>query len=267
MKFAVLALALLTPAAASKYDRTVEVSVQDNAVASIEAMNLGGTVETQLRDQLTIGGHYEQNEAKFKPRALFAKWTSKGDDNPLSLKTSYNVAANSAEIELDYENHGTNLQVELDTARPQWLRRVGVSRGLKAQGRDMSISPSYDFDSKVASLKTRLSLNADTDVELQLESDEIASNAALDARLTLEHNIDANNKIAPSFALKTGDVNYEYTRKLSNDAELQANVSPGNSIDVKWEDAGSAGMWTTNFRMPWGNAKGSSVSVKRNFKL
>jgi len=241
--------------------------VQDSAVGSLEAVNLGGTIETQLRDQLTVGGKYEQNEATFKPKSLFAKWSSKGAENPLSLKTSYNVAANSAEVELEYENHGTQLSVDMDTARPQWLKRVGVSRATQARGRDLRFSPEYDFESKVASLKTRLSLNADTDMELHLESDEISRSSAVDARLTLEHSIDDRNTIKPSFALKTGDVNYEYTRKLSNDAELVANVRPGQDVNVKWEDAGSHGMWTTNFKMPWGNAKSSSVSVKRKFSL
>lgn len=265
MKFAVAALLFAPVVAAGKYDRNVEVSVQDSPMASIEAINLGGTVETELRDGLTVGGKYEQCEAKFKPRSLFAKWSS--GSNPLKLKTSYNVVANSAEVDLEWESRGTTLELEVDTARPRWLRKVGVSRGASASGRDLTLSPSYDFASQVAALKTRLSLNADTDVELELESNDLGSRSALDATLTIEHAINEKNSLKPVFALNTGDVTYEYTRKLSADAELVAHVNPGNEVNVKWEDAGSHGMWTTNFKMPWGNAKGSSVSVKRNFNL
>jgi len=265
----ILALALLpfANAGARRYDVAAQVNMKDTAVSSIEAVNLGGTIETQLRDQLRVGGQYDATqENKMKPKSIFATWNSK-EGNPMEVRAQYNVHANSAEVQMDYEQSGTRMEVELDTAQPQWLARVGLSRNMQAKGRDMKMSPAYDFKTNTASLDSRLSLNADTDVELHLESNEIASRDAMEARLTVEHNINANNKIKPVFALKTGDVNYEYTRKLGDDAEMNVNVNPGHDINVAWEDQGSRGLWTTNVNMPWGNARGSKVSVQRKFEL
>ena len=92
----------------------MQVNVKDTAVSSIEAVNLGGSIETQLRDQLRVGGEYDQNMASFRPRSLFAKWTAKGG-NPLEVKATYNVAANSAEVDVEYENSGTRVMAALGT--------------------------------------------------------------------------------------------------------------------------------------------------------
>jgi len=266
----VVALALIFGTAlGNKYDKNIEVSVKDTAVPTLEAMHLGGTIETQLREQLTVGGEYEQTEAMFKPRALFAKWTSgSGGNNPLSMKTTYNVAANSAALEVDYEHSsGARLEAKVDTGRANWVKRVALAKTVQFKGRDLSFNPSYDFAAQMTSLKTRLSLNADTDVELHLESAELTNRGAMDAKLTVDHAIDDRNSIKPVFSLKTGDVRYEYVRKLGDDAELVAHVNPGTDVDVQWVDQGSRGLWTTNLKMPWANPAGATMSVKRKFSF
>ena len=244
----------------------MQVNVKDTAVSSIEAVNLGGSIETQLRDQLRVGGEYDQNMASLRPRSLFAKWTAKGG-NPLEVKATYNVAANSAEVDVEYENSGTRVMAALDTARKTLLNTVELSRTFSVEGRDLEVSPAYDLASKMASVKSRLSLNSDTTVELNLRSDDVANRDALDAQMTVEHAINEKNSIKPSFSLKNGNVNYEYTRGLGNDAELVVNANPGNDVNFQWEDPGSRGTWTTNVKMPWGNPSGSSVSFKRKFNL
>ena len=268
MQKVILAL-LLTAVTAGKYDRSMEVSVKDTAVPSLESTNFVGKIETSLSDQLAVGGEYDQTVAQFKPRTLFARWTSKGSD-PMEMTTTYNVAENSAELEMEYERSGTKIEAAIDTRRPAWFKTLSVNRGFKVSSRDVSMTPAYDFGSKMSSLKTVVSLNADTDMELQLSSANLANVDELGAVLSVEHKIDARNTIKPTFALNSGNVNYEYTRQLSEDAdgpELVANVNPGDAVNIKWEDQGSSGMWTTNLKMPWGKPAGSSVSFKRTLSL
>ena len=243
-----------------------QVSVKDTAVSSIEALNFGGTVETQLRDQLVVGTKYEQTASKFKPRALFATWTAKVG-NPLKVLATYNLAANSAEVETEYEIQGLKIEAEIDTARPRWMKRISLSKGCSAKGRDVEFTPSYNFETSIAALKSRLSLNADTDVELHLTTDDLMDKDSLDATLTLDHAINDKNSISPIFSLNTGAVKYEYKRTLSEDAELVAKVNPGTDIKIKWEDQGSKGLWTTKVLVPWGKPESSSVSVKRKFEF
>lgn len=244
----------------------MQVNVKDTAVSSIEAINLGGTIETSLREGLRVGGEYDQNLASFRPRSLFAKWTAKGP-NPLEVTATYNVAANSAEVDVDYENGGNRVKAALDSARSTVLSSVEVSRTFSVEGRDLDVAPAYDLGSKVASIKSRLALSSDTTVELDLSSDDVANKDAVDATMTVEHKIDENNSIKPSFSLKSGSVDYEYVRSLGGDAELTVNANPGNDVTVQWDDPGSKGLWTTTAKVPWGKPAGSSVSFKRRFNV
>jgi len=252
---------------AAKYDRSFEMNIKDTAVSSIEGVNLCGELETKVTDQITAGGSYEQTSAKFAPKSLFTRWVSKGGD-PLEVTATYNVASNSAEVEVEYEKSGTTLEASLDSARRGFVSAASLTRTVAVEGRDVTVTPSYNFGSKVAGLKTVLGLSSDTDVELNLESADIANaRDNLDGKLTISHAIDAKNSIKPTFSIKSGDVDYEFTRKLEGDAELNVQATPGKDVSIDWDDAGSNGLWTTSVRMPWGKPVGASVGFKRKFTL
>jgi len=261
----ILALALLTPAAA-KYDKTLEVNIKDTAVSSIEAANLQGSVTTQITDQLTAGGEYEQNTAKFAPKSLFTRWTSKGGD-PMSVEATYNVASNSVDVEVVADKGGSTITANFDSDRKTLLTDLAVSRDFRVEGRDLTVEPSYDFAGKSASIAATLGLSKDTTVELTLDSEDPTSSGSYDGTLTIDHSINAKNSIKPTFTLATGKVTYEYTRQLDGDAELSINANPGKDIEIEWDDAGSKGLWSTNVKMPWGKPVGASVSFKRAFNL
>jgi hypothetical protein len=261
----IIALALGV-ASGAKYDRSVELNVKDTAVSSIEAANLAGEIETQVTDQLAAGGSYEQNSAKFAPKSLFTRWTSKGGD-PLEVKATYNVQSNSVDVDVEYEKSGTTIEASLDSARRGFVSAASLSRTLNLEGRDVTLTPAYDFGSKLASLGAKLGLSSDTDVELNLESSDISNRDDIAGSLSIEHAIDAENSIKPTFNIKSGDVDYEFTRKLGGDAELKVDATPGKTINVAWDDAGSNGKWTTNVAMPWGKPVGAAVSFRRKFSL
>jgi len=262
----IVALALLATPAVARYDKTFEVNIKDTAVSSIEAANIEGSVETQITDQLAAGGEYQQNSAKFAPKSLFTRWTSKGGD-PLAITATYNVASNSADVEVEYEKSGTTVTGNFDTDRKTLLTDLEVSRDFRVEGRDLTVAPSYDFAGKSASVAATLALSKDTTVELTLDSEDPSNRDTFDGTLTIDHAINAKNSIKPTFALSSGKVTYEYTRQLDGDAELTVEANPGKGVEIEWDDAGSKGLWTTNVKMPWGKPVGASVSFKRAFKL
>ena len=235
-------------------------------MSSIEAANLVGEVETQVSDQIAAGATYEQNSAKFSPKTLFTRWTSKGGD-PLEVTATYNVASNSAEVDIEYEKSGTTINANLDSARKALLTAVEVSRDFTVEGRNLNVAPAYNFVNSVASVTSNLALSSDTNVELKLDSDDVSNTDSLEGTLSINHNINAKNSIKPTIALDSGRTTYEYTRQLDGDAELTVNANPGKSVEIEWDDAGSKGLWTTNVKMPWGKPVGASVSFKRKFSL
>ncbi|KAH8096554.1 hypothetical protein JL720_3933 [Aureococcus anophagefferens] len=234
---------------AEKIDARAQVNIKDTAVSSIEAANLEGEVETQISDQISAGATYEQNSAKFSPKTLFTRWTAntaKGGD-PLEVTATYNVASNTAEVDVEYEKSGSTFTANFDSARKALITAAEVSRDFSVEGRNLNVAPAYNF--------------------LKLDSDDVGNRDALTGTLSIDHNINGKNSIKPTFALNSGSATYEYTRKLDGDAELSVAANPGKSIEIEWDDAGSKGLWTTNVKMPWGKPVGASVSFKRKFNL
>jgi len=57
-------------------------------------MNLGGTIETRLGDQLTVGGEYDQRDGQFRPKSLYATWNVPTKSrNPLVVRGVYSFVA------------------------------------------------------------------------------------------------------------------------------------------------------------------------------
>merc|ERR1712072_431249 len=80
--------------------------------------------------------------------------------------------------------------------------------------------------------------------------------------ITASQQVDADNRVAPSFALKSGKMSVEWERNLGNDNSLTATLKPNDSIDMKWD----GGAWEASINMPIdGNSiSGANVSVKRD---
>ncbi|KAH8096556.1 hypothetical protein JL720_3935 [Aureococcus anophagefferens] len=258
---------MLGTASAGKYDNTWSVDIKDAAVKNIEGVNLEGEVETQVSDQLAAGATYEQNSAKFAPRTLFTRWTSKGGDPPRGDGDLQRPVAGRGDRRRVREVGHHHRGQLFDTAGDNLLTNVEASRDVTVKGRTVNVAPAYNFVSKVASLTSNLALSADTSVELKLDSTDVSNRDALKGTMSIDHSINANDSIKPTFDLDSGSATYEYTRKLDGDAELTVAANPGKSIEIEWDDAGSKGLWTTNVQMPWGKPVGASVSFKRKFSL
>ncbi|KAH8061807.1 hypothetical protein JL722_3761 [Aureococcus anophagefferens] len=185
-------------------------------------------------------------------------------DNTWSVDIKDAAVKNIEGVNLEGE---VETQANFDTAGDNLLTNVEASRDVTVKGRTVNVAPAYNFVSKVASLTSNLALSADTSVELKLDSTDVSNRDALKGTMSIDHSINANDSIKPTFDLDSGSATYEYTRKLDGDAELTVAANPGKSIEIEWDDAGSKGLWTTNVQMPWGKPVGASVSFKRKFSL
>ena len=245
------------------------MSVKEAALLSIEAMNFEGEIETRVSDQISAGATYDQNGAKFKPKTLFTRWTANTakSGDPLKVTAIINIADNAAEVDVAYEKFGSKFSANFNSASTQLITTADACRDFTVDGRKLKLAPSHDFASGVSSVTSNLALSDDTSVELKLDSTDVSNRDALKGTMSIDHSINANDSIKPTFDLDSGAATYEYTRKLAGDAELTVAANPGKSIEIEWDDAGSKGLWTTNVQMPWGKPVGASVSFKRKFSL
>ena len=241
------------------------MNIKEASLLSVEATNLEGEVETRISDQIAAGATYDQNSAQFAPKALFTRWTAKGGD-PFKATATYNVAAATAEVDVEYEKFGSTFSAKFNSARETLITAADACRDFTVDGRKLKLAPSHDFVSGVSSLKSNLALSSDTSVEAKLNSN-LGNSDALTGTLSVDHNIDKINSIKHTFALDSGAATHEFRRKLDGDAKLSVAASPGHSVEIAWDEASSKSLWTTNVRMPWGQYDRASVSFKRKFKV
>lgn len=87
-------------------------------------------------------------------------------------------------------------------------------------------------------------------------------NASKDEQsIKVSQQIDDDNRVAPSIALRSGKMAVEWERNLGDDNSLTTTLRPNESVDMEWKDSA----WTANINMPIdGNSiSGANVSVKR----
>ena len=90
-------------------------------------MNFEGEVETQVSDQIAAGASYDQNSGKFAPKTLFTRWTAKGGD-PFKATATYNVAAATAEVDVEYEKFGSTFSAKFNSARETLITAADACR-------------------------------------------------------------------------------------------------------------------------------------------
>ncbi|EGB02923.1 expressed protein, partial [Aureococcus anophagefferens] len=237
------------------------VNIKEASLLSVEATNLEGEVETRISDQIAAGATYDQNSAQFAPKALFTRWTAKGSD-PLEVTGTFNIADQSAEVDVKYEKLGSKFGVNFNSARSSLITAARTSRDFSVEGRTINVAPSYNFVTGVSS-----ALTSDTSVELALDSADVADRDALQSVVCIDHSFNGKNSIKHTFALNSGVSTYEYKRKLGGDAALSVAAHPGKSVEIEWDEVGTTGLWTTNVRLPWGKPDRAQVSLAMDFAV
>ena len=124
----------------------------------------------------------------------------------------------------------------LHTFTPLWLTCVCPQ---DVASKDLDVTMNYDAG------KTRVKVAASKDEQ----------------EVTVSHQIDTQNRVAPSFALRSGKLSVEWERDLGDDNTLTTTLRPNESVDVEWKDAA----WTANIKLPVVDHKigGADVSMKR----
>ena len=130
---------------------------------------------------------------------------------------------------------------------------VEATKGFNSKDARVTVTPTLDVASKDVDVTIGYDAGK-TNVEVVASKDE--------QTITVSQQVDADNRVAPSFALKSGKMSVEWERNLGNDNSLTATLKPNDSIDMKWDD----GAWEASINMPIdGNSiSGANVSVKRD---
>jgi hypothetical protein len=261
---ALVVLALAFGANARSYNPTISVKVTDTKLNGLGSLNLAGSIETDLSDQLTVGAEYDYNECEQTPTEVYARWSGDGADGKVGLVGRLNLAKKSGNGEVSYAKGDTNINAKLDTTNAAILEEVELTHGLKVQGKSLTLTPKYVSEGQKGSLSARLALNDATTLEVEGEAD---SARDVDYTVRVSHDVNDNNRVTPELNLKSGKMKYEWSRKLGGDNVLTATASPNDNVELEWTDNGARGAWTTKVNMPWGNIEGSDVSFARKFNL
>ena len=127
----------------------------------------------------------------------------------------------------------------------------------------LTVTPSYNAVSPIYPLS----------LQMTAESGSSKTSAVLnlnieDPSLSLIHQLDERNVIAPEIYLHNAKIMYNWTTQLPN-GMLRTRVDPTSAIQVTWVDkAGGSGRWVTDFKLPLEGFAGplaADIRVQRQF--
>ena len=133
------------------------------------------------------------------------------------------------------------------------LNKVEIDKGFDALGGRLSITPRYNLASSEA------------DVTIGYDSNE--TTVTIDAsksqqKLTVSQQILDGHRITPSIT-SSGDISVAYRKDLDNGNSLTTTVSPGDKVNVKWED----GPWVAEFDTALNGLKTEGLAVRVHRKV
>eukprot|EP00816_Leptocylindrus_hargravesii_P009518 CAMPEP_0196821986 /NCGR_PEP_ID=MMETSP1362-20130617/81752_1 /TAXON_ID=163516 /ORGANISM="Leptocylindrus danicus, Strain CCMP1856" /LENGTH=364 /DNA_ID=CAMNT_0042201395 /DNA_START=117 /DNA_END=1211 /DNA_ORIENTATION=- len=126
----------------------------------------------------------------------------------------------------------------------------------------LTFTPSYDPNALIYPLSCQLTGESGagrTSAVLNLNID--------DPTLSLIHQLDDRNVIAPEISLHTAKIMYNWTTQLASGI-LRTRVDPTSAIQVTWVDKAGAGRWVTDFKLPLEGSAGplaADIRVQRQF--
>jgi hypothetical protein len=160
----------------------------------------------------------------------------------------------SANLEINADNAGDDLSIKVDaTAGGEFaVSKVEATKGFDSGDARVTVNPRFDVASKETDVVIGYS-SGKTDVEVTASKEE--------QEVTVSQQLDADNKVSPSFALRSGKMSVEWERSLGDDNTITTTLKPSEEVEVEWAD----GEWTANVNLPIvGSALGgANVSVKR----
>jgi len=112
----------------------------------------------------------------------------------------------SADVEINAENSGDDLSIKVDaTAGSQFaVSKVEATKGFDSGDARITVNPRFDMASK------------ETDVVIGYEAGKTSVDITAskeEQEVTVSQQLDADNKVSPSFALRSGKMSVEWQRR------------------------------------------------------
>jgi len=162
---------------------------------------------------------------------------------------------NNADIEVNADSANDDLSFQMmasaGTAGSS-VSSISATKGFTSGDARVTVSPTVDMGTK----------DVNVDIGYDAGKTNVEVNASKDEQtIKVSQQIDDDNRVAPSFALRSGKMAVEWERNLGDDNSLTTTLRPNEEIAMEWKDSA----WTANINMPIdGNSiSGANVSVKR----
>lgn len=160
----------------------------------------------------------------------------------------------SADVEINAVNNGEDLSVKVDASAGDSfaVSNIEATKGFDA----WKVNPRYDLGSKTGDVVVSYA-SGKTELELVASKDE--------QEVTVSQQLDSENKISPTFALRSGKMSVEWEKSLSGDNSITTTLKPNESLEVEWNDSA----WTANVAVPIQGSTlgGATVSVSRDVEF
>eukprot|EP01035_Chromulina_nebulosa_P018215 gene18215-23881_t len=207
--------------------KTVSATVSESTISSIDGLNIKFTLPFEWNDAI-VGLKYTLNNIKSLPDSLFYKKSiDLNTDNKFSFDADYSLADQKIELTTVLANKQSGLTGKLVTD-----------------------NNNYDISTKVTKDRITTDLAYNT-----VENNPI---------LTVGVDIDDVSTIAPSISLRTGDISYKYSRKLSA-GSISGKFIPDDKVEVEWKENVSNGVWITKADIPLDRSKNTKISLTKQW--
>lgn len=251
----VLCLVAIIAVALAGNSKSISASVKDTSVNGIEGLNVKWTAPFKFQDYI-VGFRTTLGDLRRAPDELFAKRSfNLGSDGTATVDADYTISTKRFNVNSKWSNDKLELTAEGNS--DDKLTAIGGLTHQKFQGHPWDISAVYDLIKKKVSGASELQVD-DTTVGIEYD------NADKNPILSVSHKLDDKNTVAPTIALKTGEMTYGWTRSI-NGGKLGTKLTPGEKVDLTWEDNGANGVWTTKAEVPLDNTANTKVSFSRDW--
>lgn len=259
MKFTIFAI-LATAAAASRPQLSVQV--RDGNFDGLDGLDPSLTWSSA-----TTSGDYDLEvgvDVAARPTADLASLPRSAWGKASRTFGSWGVSAraevqrddlNNANVEVNADNENDDLSVKLLAnagSSGSSVNSIQATKGFASGDARVTVSPTFDMATR----------DVNVDVGYDAGKTNVEVNASKDEQtIKVSQQIDDDNRVAPSFALRSGKMAVEWERNLGDDNSLTTTLRPNEEIEMEWKDSA----WTANINMPIdGNSiSGANVSVKR----
>mmetsp|Transcript_103737 Transcript_103737/g.292630 ORF Transcript_103737/g.292630 Transcript_103737/m.292630 type:complete len:262 (-) Transcript_103737:64-849(-) len=253
-----VALAILAISfAESPKESKVTAAIKDTIVNGIEGFNVNIAAPFKFQDYI-VGFKYALGDIKKAPESLFVRRSfDTFGEGSATVDADYNVADNCLDLDVEWTHDDLGLTLSCNGDTTDKMKRVGAKKSVDVDDNKLWLKAAFDIPKKLWSGSVKFEADQAT-VEVEGDSEN------RDPLLTVTKAIDDNNEIIPAISLKTGKLTYGYKRKWAG-GSVEGVLTPGDKVDLTWEDDGANGLWTTKAEIPLEDASQSKVSITRDW--